>query len=224
MAVNRMSKRQALRQDSFVSSTARATAFLQQNFMSVLVGLVAVGVVVVGTIWWSQTQERNSLQASQLMFQATSQYSNAAYSEALLTLDDLKSRFGGTREGRDAYYLSGAAHLALGESEQALQNFREYLDLTSQGMYTRAAQLGVALALESRGDLQEAADRLGELRAELDPESALFAQVCLAEARVQEARGLYDQAIEALRPLASTDQMAQRDEAQKRIAVLEALR
>jgi len=216
--------KQELRHDSFVESTANATAFLQQNFMAVLVGIAAIAVVVLGTIWWSQSQERSSLQASQLMFRATSQYGNAQYSEALLTVDDLKSRFGGTTEGRDAYYISGAAHLALGESDPALADFEEYLDLQSKGLYSTAAKLGAALALESRGDLAEAAGRLAELRASLDPDDAMFSQTCLAEARVRQAQGDVDGAVAALQPLADSEDFTQSLEAKNRIQTLEALR
>jgi tetratricopeptide (TPR) repeat protein len=216
--------KQELRHDSFVVGTAKATAFLQQNFMAVLVGIAAIAVVVLGTIWWSQTQERSSLQASQLMFRATSQYGNAQYSEALLTLDDLRSRFGGTGEGRDANYLSGAAHLALGESDPALNGFEEYLDLRPDGVYATAAELGAALALESRGDLADAAARLSALRGTLSTDDSMFAQACLAEARVRQAQSDIAGAIAALQPLADSEDFSQSLEAKSRIQALEALR
>ncbi len=223
VSANRMTK-QELRHDSFVEGTAKATAFLQQNFMAVLVGIAAIAVVVLGTIWWSQTQERTAIQASQLMFRATSQYGGAQYSEALLTLDDLKSRFGGTDEGRDAYYLSGASHLALGESDPALADFEEYLSKRPHGLYANAAELGAALALESRGDLPGAVARLAELRASLPPDDALFAQVCQAEARVRQAQSDIEGAIAALQPLTQSDDFSQSLDAKNRIQALEALR
>jgi tetratricopeptide (TPR) repeat protein len=223
VSANRMTKQQ-LRHDSFVEGTARATAFLQENFMAVLVGIAVVAIVVLGSIWWSQSRERSSVQASQLMFKASNQYSAAQYGDALLVLDDLKSRYGGTSEGRDAFYLSGACHLALGESDPALADFDEYLDLKPKGLYAESAKLGGALAMESRGDLEPAAQRLDELRKSMDPEDGLFAQVCLAEARVREAQSDYAGAITALQSLASSEDYTQSLEAKSRIQALEALR
>lgn len=220
--MSRMTKEE-LRHDTFVEGTAKATAYLQQNFMTVLVGIAIVALVVVGTVYFQQSRNRSQMQASQLMHRATAEYASGAYSQALMSLDDMISRFGGTDEGKAALYFAGASHLALGEVDAAMGHFEDYLKTDPNGMYRDSARMGLALALENRGDLAEAAQRFRDLRAELVKGSALHQQATFGEARILESLGQYDAAIEVLEELKTAEDFTARQLAESKISVLRAL-
>lgn len=212
-----------LRHDAFVENTARATAYVQQHFMTVLLGVAVLAVVVVGSIYIKQSRQRNQVQASQLLHRATSEYASGAYSQALLSLDDIQSRFSGTSESRAATYFAGASHLALGENDPAIGYLEDYLDLEPNGLYAQSARMGLALAHESRGDLAEAAEGFRALRQAADPADPLHAQATFGEARVLQALGQIEAAITVLETLLTSDDYAARQKAENRIRVLQAL-
>jgi tetratricopeptide (TPR) repeat protein len=220
--VSRMTKEE-LRHDSFVEGTARITAYLQRHFMTVLVGVAIAALVVVGAIYIQQSRHRSQTQASQLMYRATSEYASGAYSQALLSLDDIISRFGGTSEGKSALYFSGACHLALGENDAAVEHFQEYLDEAPHGFYRDQCRAGLALALEDRGDLADAAQSFRDLRESLDKGTELYRQATFGEARILQKLGQYDAAIAVLQDLTTADDFAARQQAESRIAVLKSL-
>jgi len=220
--VSRMTKEE-LRHDAFAEGTARVTHWVQHNFMTVLVGVAVVAAIVVGTILMQQSQARNRAQASQLMHRATTQYGAGAYSEGLLTLDDLVSRYGGTPEGKAALYFAGASHLALGENDAAIERFQAYLEDQPAGTYAGSARAGLALALEARGDLADAAQAFRDLRETLDPDDSLFTQAAFGEARTLRALGQLDAAIAILEPLQGSSDYSIRQEAEGKLSVLRAL-
>jgi outer membrane protein assembly factor BamD (BamD/ComL family) len=219
---NRMTKEE-LRHDAFVENTARATAYVQQHFMTVLLAVAVLAVVVVGSIYIKQSRQRNQVQASQLLHRATSEYASGAYSQALLSLDDIQSRFAGTTEARAAQYFLGASHLALGENDPAIGYFKDYLDLAPKGLYANSAKMGLALAHESRGDLAEAAEGFRALRQAVDPADPLHAQAAFGEARVLQKLGQNDAAIAVLQTMLGSDDYTTRQKAENQIRVLQAL-
>ncbi len=216
--------KQELRHDAFVDSTARATHWLQQNFMTVVIAVVALVVITLGAIFFQQSHRRSELQAGQLFFQASGLYAQGSYSECLIQLDELISRFGGSREGRAALYLSGASHLGLGENDQAYDRFREYLDREPDGFYAESARLGLGLALEARGQVDEAVDAYRSVRAALPAGDPREVQAAVAEARTLQAAGRIDEAVAALESVGSLEDFAARQEIETRLAALRALR
>lgn len=223
MSSNRITK-EDLRHDAFVDTTARVTHYLQHNFMAVMVGVAAIAVVVVGVVFLQQSREGSRLQASQLMFRATSLYQGGQYSDGLIVMDDLISQHGGSSEGRAALYLAGASHLALGENDEAISRFEEYLDVAGSGQYAVSARLGIALANESRGNHEVAASTYREVRTKLEADSPFLTQAAIGEARALQALGKIDEALAVLRPLRGTEDFNARQEIDNRIATLEALR
>ena len=223
MSSNRLTKDE-LRHDAFVDTTARVTAFLQRNFMGVLVGVAAVAVGVVVAVFIMQSRESSQVQAARSLFAVTTSYSAGQYSEALLQVEELLSRFGGTREGRAALYLAGASHLALGEHDEAIARFEEYLGAASSGTHAPAARLGLGLALEGRGDLERAVQQFQSVRTDVEPTAPVAVQAALGEARALQALGRIDDAIAVLTSLNEIEEFSSQQEIENRLATLRALR
>jgi tetratricopeptide (TPR) repeat protein len=193
--------KQELRHDSFVENTARLAAYLQNNFMTVLVILAGIALVFVVAIFFVQSRTRSAAQAEQAFFRVTSRYTQGVYSEALIEADAVIDRFGDRNEGKWTLYFAGAAHLALAENDRAIERFDEYLARDGGGQYSQPARLGKALALESRGDQEQAIALYRELRAETEPDGALHVQAALAETRALQALGRLAEAIAVLEPM-----------------------
>lgn len=215
--------KQELRQDGFADGMTRAAAWVQKNFMVVLIAIFALAAVIVGTVWVKQSRESSQVQASQMLFRASGAYKTGQAGTALELLDELRARYGGTREGRYAIYFQGASHLALGENDAALERFSDYLDADGSGLYADAARMGKGLALEARGDLDAAAAEFRAVRQSSPEEGSLHSQAAFAEARVRQALGQLEQAAELLRPLAASADFAVRQEAETQLRVVEAL-
>lgn len=221
--MNRLTKEE-LRHDPFVDTTARATAYLQKNFMAVLVGVAALLVIVLVGVFIMQSRQSSQVQAARALFAVQTAYSSGQYNEALLQMDELLGRFGGTREGRDALYLAGASHLALGENEDAIARFESYLEAASTGQYATSARLGLGLAHEAAGSPELAIEFLRGVREEVAVESPESVQASLSEARALQSLGRIDEAIAVLQPLAEVEDFSSRQEIQSQLTTLEALR
>ena len=215
--------KEELRHDSFVENTARIAAYLQNNFMTVLVVLAGIALVFVVSVFFFQSRARSAVQAEQAFFRVTSRYTQGVYSEALIEADAVIERFGDRNEGKWTLYFAGAAHLALAENDNAIERFDEYLARDSGGQYDQPARLGKALALESRGDHEQAIAIYRELRAETEPDNTLHVQAALAETRSLQTLGRLAEAIAVLEPMldGASPQVAQEIEA--RLETLKAL-
>ena len=89
--------KEELRHDEFVETTARITAYLQNNFMTVLVGILGVLILIVLGVFFVKSQERTSVQADQAFFRVTGHYAQGAYSEVLTEAQTVMDRFGDRR-------------------------------------------------------------------------------------------------------------------------------
>jgi tetratricopeptide (TPR) repeat protein len=215
--------KQELRHDSFLDNTARATTYLQNNFMTVLVAMAAVALVLVVGVFMRQSQLKSAEQAEQAFFRVSSRYAQGAYSDALVEADAVIDRFGDRDQGKWTMYFAGASHLALAENDRAIERFDEYLARDEGGQYDLAARLGKGLAMESRGDMDQAIELYREVRAGTDSDDALHVQAALAETRALQKLGRLPEAIAVLEPMleGASPQVAQ--EIQARLETLKAL-
>jgi tetratricopeptide (TPR) repeat protein len=215
--------KEELRHDSFVETTTRVAAYLQNNFMTVLVILAGIALVFVIAIFFVQSRTRSAVQAEQAFFRVTSRYTQGVYSEALIEADAVIDRFGDRDEGKWTLYFAGAAHLALAENERAIERFDEYLARDGGGQYDLPARLGKALALESSGDREQAIALYRELRAETESDEALHVQAALAETRALQELGRLAEAIAVLEPMLEGASPQVTQEIETRLQTLKAL-
>lgn len=215
--------KEELRHDDFVETTAKVTAYLQKNFMTVLVALLGVLILIVLGVFFVKSQERTAVQADQAFFRVTGHYASGSYSEVLNEAQTVLDRFGDRREGKWTLYYAGAAHLALAENDRAIERFDEYLARDAGGDYELSAHLGKAIAYESRGDLELSAQSYGEVRAMTPVESAQHVQAAIGQTRVLQQLGRIDEAIAVLEPMLLDADPQVRQEIESRLQTLRAL-
>lgn len=201
----RLTKKQ-LKQDRFLQTIYTAWAYAQDNVAVVVAGSVGVvALVVLGVRVGGSTiggTERGNPEAERALSAARTQFLSGRPDAGLAALDDLRSRQGGTRAGKEATYLLANALYESGDYARALQVFQDFLrkplhdDLMLDG-----ARLAVAACREESGDLAAAAaDYLVLWKESANP--ATRAQAGVAAARCAAAQGQNDRARELYQSVA----------------------
>lgn len=112
--------RQDLKHDSFTEWTAKATEFLQENYLRVGLGLLAVVIVIVGIQLYQRGQERATRRAAYLLYQGESLLVRGAFAAARQPLQEVRDRFDDTPFARQAGLDLAQAQAAMGERDAAL--------------------------------------------------------------------------------------------------------
>lgn len=117
--------RKDLKHDSFVDWTGTATAFLQEHFMKLGIGVVAIAVVLLGISFYNHGKARAHDTAAYMLFQGQSLLSRGAYAAAQERFIECTDRFGGTDFGKRAYLDLANTMIALGDPQSALNTVDE---------------------------------------------------------------------------------------------------
>ncbi len=122
--------RKELKQDSFVDLAGRGADFIQEHYLKLAIGVLAIVVLIVGVSLYRQGQVRGEQTAAYLLYQGETFVSRGAFIPARERLQECIERFGGTRFGKQARLDLGHALLAMGEADAALVTLEEGLAVT----------------------------------------------------------------------------------------------
>ncbi len=126
--VSKKLSREDLKHDAFSEWTARATEFLQENYLRVGIGLLAVVVVFVGVQFYQKGRTRAAEKAAYLLYQGETMIQRGDYAAARQRLQEVRDRFGDTSFARQAAFDLAQAQTALGEHEAALATIEQGLE------------------------------------------------------------------------------------------------
>ena len=124
--------RKDLKQDSFVDSIGRGVEWLQENYLKLGLGILAIVVMIVGISLYNQGQTKSRHSSSYLLYQGQSLLSRGSYSPARQRLQECIDRFGGTVAGKHARLDLAHALIALGENEAALLTLEDGLRIVGK--------------------------------------------------------------------------------------------
>ncbi len=191
MSAEKRITRKDMKQDKLVTTTFKATDYIQKHkqlFLIAVVAVVAVGIIAYYFSAYGTKKETESMvQLGKGDIALLGGDYNAAVTEYQMTIE----KYGSTLNGRKAYILLGRAYYGLGDYKNAKKTYEEYLDKFDGKKPTllyRAALVGLAASLRNLGDKALAADYYLKAAADnpSDDEKAyllLDAARCLAEAK-----------------------------------------
>jgi TolA-binding protein len=159
----RLTKKQ-LKEDKFIDTIRQVLVRAQENIPLTILGLlgfvalVALAMRVAGSATGGAGGVQKASTSEKALIEARAQFLTGSLEAGRDALDEVRSKHGGSRAGREATYLLGNALYELGEYESAQQAFEDFLkkplydDLLLDG-----AALAVAACKEESGDLEGAA-------------------------------------------------------------------
>lgn len=156
--------------------------FFRDNARNLAIGVGVAFAVAIGYAFWQSTQASNDKAASVLVTQAYDEMAGSQLDAAAGRLNDVLSRYGGTKSASRARLLLGGLELARGNAAAANTQYDAFLSKTGPSDYLwSGGQRGRAVALENQNKFADAAQAYEKL---------LTAPLGIEE----QARALYDAA------------------------------
>ena len=196
MAAARMTKKE-IRHDPVLESFQKGLDFTQHHGRWLVLGVVGIVVVVAVAVMVIQGRQTAAERAAMDMTQARAQVMRGQIAQARLTLEGLTSRHGGSEVASEAYLLLGDVHLATGQPAEARTSFEQALQGKGGPLLKRAAERGLATALDDLGDASAASLRYESAAGDEKSAGALSdlmnaARTARAAGDMERARGLYE--------------------------------
>lgn len=158
MAHNRLSKHD-IKDDNFVRSILRAKEFIYEHQNAFFIGLVALIVIIAGTLWMMNSREKTQDSASTQFAEALASFRSGDIKTAEEMFKIIDERFNGFEEGAYAAYLAGKCALEDGRNTQAVELFESYLKRSGKYPFFHDAALdGMGTAWANERDYVRASD------------------------------------------------------------------
>ena len=158
MAHNRLSKHD-IKEDDFVTAILRAKEFVYTHQNSFFIGLVAVIVIVAGTLWMTNSREKTHESATTQFAEALASFRSGDIKTAEEMFKIIDERFSGFEEGAYSAYLAGKCAREDGRNTHAIELFDSYIRRSGKYPFFHDAALeGLAVAWENERDYEKASD------------------------------------------------------------------
>ncbi len=181
--------RHDLKHDRFIDSAMEFVSVTRHNAPRIVISVIAVLVVLLITSYILNTRRRTAAEAEQVLSTATASFLNGDFESARDALQELTTRYWGTRASREALFFLGNTYYALGDYDNALKNFEQFLRMRTKWPLLKAsATMGIANCREQKQEFLIAAEGY-ERVANVYPESPLAPEALASAARCYEAMG-----------------------------------
>jgi tetratricopeptide (TPR) repeat protein len=155
---NRLSKHD-IKEDNFVTTVLRAKEYIYEHQNAFFIGLIAVVVIIAGSLWMMNSREQTRESASTQFAEALQSFRAGDIKTAEEMFKIIDERFGSLEEGAYAAYLAGKCALEDGRNTIALEYFESYLRRSGKYPFFHDAALeGVATAWENERDYLKASE------------------------------------------------------------------
>jgi hypothetical protein len=217
-------ERHHLKQNEFVTTTARVAANLAPHRDRIIVVtsiVVAVLVVLGGYFWWQKrTDDRAGAMLGRAMAISQAQIApaptvpgatqlpgtypteQARQTAALQAFQEVASTYPNAPSGLAAKYHAGAMLLEASRLPEAEQAFREVSNNAGRSLYGPMAKLGLAAALSGQSKHDEAIKILTDLSGDRDgalPQDAVLmelARACVKAGKIPDARAAFKRIVD----------------------------
>lgn len=183
---------------SVSNSAEQMIDFFRDNARNLAVGVGAGLALAVAVAFWQNSQATSDKAASVLVTQAYDEMAGNQLDAAASRLNDVLSRYGGTKSSTRARLLLGNLELYRGNAAAAATQYDAFLSKTGASDYLwSGGQRGRAVALENQSKFAEAAQAYEKLlSAPLGPDEK--AHALFDAARAWNLAGNKDKALAAL--------------------------
>ncbi|MDD3642136.1 MAG: tetratricopeptide repeat protein [Candidatus Krumholzibacteria bacterium] len=148
-----------MKEDTFVTTMINAWEYVVRHQSAFFIGLIAVIVIVAGSLWMSGARSRTRTEARTQYAEALAAFRNGDLKTAEEMFKIITERYGNLEEGAYASYLAGKCALEDGRNTHAIEMFEGYLDSAGKHPFFRdAAMEGLAVAWENERDYAKAAE------------------------------------------------------------------
>jgi len=179
----RITKKQ-LKHDALLETTASATKFIEEHANKVLIGVLAIVVVIVVVMMIGRSQRATEIVATGELATATQTMNAGMHTQAADQFQAIIDRYAGTRSAAAATCYLGSIDFQMGQYDEALAHFEEYLARhTGNHNLDRTALEGKASVLEQRRDFTAAAAVYEDLADDASREAGARARYFAAAVR-----------------------------------------
>ncbi|MFQ5905883.1 MAG: tetratricopeptide repeat protein [bacterium] len=191
--------RHDLKTDRFVESTMEFVTTAKHHAPRLVFSAIGFIFVLLIIAYIANGRKRANLQADQFLSSATASYMNGDFETARDALEDITTRFWGTRASHEALFYLGNTYYALNDYDNAIKNFEQFLKRRTKWPLLKAsAAVGIANCYEQKGqyllaaeEYEKVADRFPD--SPIAPEALISAARCYqAMAQPQAAKPLYE--------------------------------
>ena len=201
MAHNRLSKHD-IKEDNFVTTVLRAKEFIYTHQNAFFIGLVAVIVIVAGTLWMTNSREKTRESATTQFAEALDSFRSGDIKTAEEMFKIIDERFGGFEEGAYSAYLAGKCALEDGRNTHAIELFDSYIRRSGKYPFFHDAALeGIAVAWENERNYEKASDAYLQLADNMETNSFVETAYLRRAADVLKMSDRREKAIEILERL-----------------------
>jgi predicted negative regulator of RcsB-dependent stress response len=153
----KLTKRQ-IKEDKFTAFMLSSKHQFEENWQYIAIGIVIVILAVAGIVYYNNSAKEAGLAAATQLSQANMQYRQGNNQVAILTLNDIVTKYPDTKAARQATYMLGKVNLETRNYEEAKLYFNQFLEKFKDDILNRAAATsGLAVTNENQGNYSEAA-------------------------------------------------------------------
>ncbi len=197
----KMSKKE-LRGDTFLTNVLKAWEFVQKHQNKFFAGLIAIIIIVAGSVYFINYQKGQRKQAMDYYSEALASFKNWDMQTANELFSRVSEDYGDTREGIYSIYFLGKCALAMGNNSRALDEFEIYRkECGEYDFFQKAAIAGKATALENLRRYQEAGNVFMDLAGNTDDDDFRKEYYLRRAATNYEKAGKNELAVDALSSL-----------------------
>ncbi len=155
--------RRQLKEDKFTSFMLRSKGWFAENWQFAVIGVVALILVVVAGVYYSNSRVADRAEASTKFAQALSDFRRGNNQVAVLGMQQILEEYGGTSVAEQATFLLGKLHYSMRNYPEAIRYFDMYLSKYRDDLLMRsAAMAGIAGCEQDQGNYTVAAAKFNE--------------------------------------------------------------
>jgi tetratricopeptide (TPR) repeat protein len=196
----KVSRKDLKEPDEFLSFTARAFSWLNEQKVILIIGVAAVGLVIIGSYiwqWYAESREKKAsvafIEAKEILaapvipkiegmenavIEGSYPSDEEKYKAAIKELEKVTQEHSSSSTSILAIYFIGESYLRLGEYDKAIEKLKEYLTREGEnGELAAFAMEGIAVSLEALGkdaDAKQQYKRLTQPPLDIEPDRGLY--------------------------------------------------